>query len=231
MGYVRGRRLTEAAGRLENGAPNLLHVALEAGYGSHEAFSRAFKAQFGMTPEEARKSRPVAGWTAPLARLESKMIPLKEPEIRREGAWNLVGMRERHLLALSAAEGPAHWRRFMAGPYAEIACKRPGPPVGAAYTLDDESYDYLCAAPVTQFAQPPRGCENLVIPPAEYAVFLHESNVSRINETYRAIYDVWLPASGRQLAEAPSLDTYTDAFDPRTGEGGVRLWIPLKPGV
>src|SRR6202035_4346232 len=54
MRYVRGRRLSEAAKALIDGAPDILSVALDAGYGSHEAFTRAFKQHFGLTPEQAR---------------------------------------------------------------------------------------------------------------------------------------------------------------------------------
>ena len=54
MRYVRGRRLTEAARSLANGAPDILSVALDVGYGSHEAFTRAFRDQFGLTPEMVR---------------------------------------------------------------------------------------------------------------------------------------------------------------------------------
>src|SRR5258708_32116960 len=57
MGYVRGRRLTEAARSLSNGAPDILSVALDTGYGSHEAFTRAFRDQFGLTPEAVRAQR------------------------------------------------------------------------------------------------------------------------------------------------------------------------------
>jgi len=39
--YVRGRRLTEAAKALAEGAPDILGVAIDAGYGSHEAFTRS----------------------------------------------------------------------------------------------------------------------------------------------------------------------------------------------
>src|SRR5579864_7910078 len=54
MRYARGRRLSEAARSLSAGAPDILAVALDAGYGSHEAFTRAFREQFGVTPEECR---------------------------------------------------------------------------------------------------------------------------------------------------------------------------------
>jgi AraC family transcriptional regulator len=54
LAYIRGRRLTEAARKLAGGAPDILSVALEASYNSHEAFTRAFGLQFGVTPEILR---------------------------------------------------------------------------------------------------------------------------------------------------------------------------------
>ena len=50
MRYMRGRRLSEAARVLANGGADILTVALDFGYGSHEAFTRAFRDQFGVTP-------------------------------------------------------------------------------------------------------------------------------------------------------------------------------------
>src|SRR5262245_8368093 len=69
--YIRGRRLTEAACALANGAPDILPVALQAAYGCHEAFSRAFREQFGLTPAEVR------------ARASLDELPLIEP-IRKD---------------------------------------------------------------------------------------------------------------------------------------------------
>src|SRR5215510_692341 len=67
MRYVRGRRLTAAAKALSQGAEDILSLALGAGYGSHEAFTRAFRDQFGVTPEMVR------------ARGHLKRIELVEP--------------------------------------------------------------------------------------------------------------------------------------------------------
>src|ERR1700716_207040 len=54
MRYVRARRLSEAARALAGGAPDLLTLGLGADYGSHEAFTRAFRDYFGVTPEAVR---------------------------------------------------------------------------------------------------------------------------------------------------------------------------------
>src|SRR6202046_5812327 len=54
MRYVRARRLSEAARALAAGAPDILTLALDADYGSHEAFTRALRDHFGTTPEAGR---------------------------------------------------------------------------------------------------------------------------------------------------------------------------------
>src|ERR1700723_1889730 len=54
MRYVRARRLSEAARALASGAPDILALALEADYGSHEAFPRAFRDPLGGPPEPVR---------------------------------------------------------------------------------------------------------------------------------------------------------------------------------
>src|SRR2546421_1627370 len=54
MRYVRARRLSEAARALRHGAPDILSLALDADYGSHEAFTREFRDHFGITTEAVR---------------------------------------------------------------------------------------------------------------------------------------------------------------------------------
>ena len=75
MQYVRGRRLTMAAETLAGGAPDILALALDVGYGSHEAFTRAFRAQFEITPETVRqKGSTVSQQTTFRAELGSNSV-------------------------------------------------------------------------------------------------------------------------------------------------------------
>lgn len=55
MEYVRFRRLKNAACLLRTSRDDILNIALECGYESHESFSRAFKKQYGISPLEYRK--------------------------------------------------------------------------------------------------------------------------------------------------------------------------------
>ncbi|WP_306226359.1 helix-turn-helix transcriptional regulator [Bosea beijingensis] len=83
MRYVRERRLSEAARQLANGAPDILSVALDWGYGSHEAFTRAFREQFGITPEELRARRDLSSLALvePLNMHDITPAPIAEPRI------------------------------------------------------------------------------------------------------------------------------------------------------
>ena len=56
MEYVRHERLRAAAEALR-GDGDILKIALDAGYGSHEGFIRAFRAQYGCTPGEYREQK------------------------------------------------------------------------------------------------------------------------------------------------------------------------------
>src|ERR1700735_1524216 len=57
MRYVRARRLSEAARVLAAGAPDILTLALDADYGSHEAFTRASATISGLRPKRFAAAR------------------------------------------------------------------------------------------------------------------------------------------------------------------------------
>ncbi|MCA9310785.1 MAG: helix-turn-helix transcriptional regulator, partial [Phycisphaerales bacterium] len=54
--HVRRLRLERAAFRLVHTTDDILPIALDAGYETHESFSRAFKAHFGEPPSAYRAS-------------------------------------------------------------------------------------------------------------------------------------------------------------------------------
>ena len=53
--YVRRRRMTVASGDVVRGEEDLLEIAVRYGYGSREAFGRAFRAVHGAGPAEVRR--------------------------------------------------------------------------------------------------------------------------------------------------------------------------------
>lgn len=55
MEYVKNRRLQLACRDVREGDAGILDIALKYGYDSHEGFTRAFKAYFGVTPSQYRQ--------------------------------------------------------------------------------------------------------------------------------------------------------------------------------
>lgn len=53
--YLRLRRLAFALWEVRDGSRNLLDIAVDHGFSSHEAFTRAFKAAYGVTPSAYRR--------------------------------------------------------------------------------------------------------------------------------------------------------------------------------
>jgi AraC family transcriptional regulator len=229
MDYARARRLSEAARALLQGAPNILNIALAAGYTSHEAFSRAFRARFNITPEDLRKRADSGGLN--LEEVYSlntrRHVSLAAPQIKSFAQQLFVGLSASRRKG-DSAQIPAQWRAFMSRPYHQIAYKENLPPVGVTLPGDaEEEFVYVCAAPVSRFGGTPAGLNEITVAPAQYAVFAHDGHVSDLPNTYAAIWNDWFPASGRTPKRAASLEHHNPSFDPRTGEGGVTLWIPL----
>src|SRR5262249_37802880 len=98
-------------------------------------------------------------------------------------------------------------------------------------TSEEGGFDYIAALEVTRFGDTLEELNAVEIPARTYAVFTHASHVSRIPDTYRAIWDEALPALDRRPADftiAHVLERHRPEFDPDTGEGGVEIWIPLE---
>ncbi len=152
MRYVRARRLTEAARQLAEGAPDILSVALAWGYGSHEAFTRAFREQFGITPEELRASRDLSlvSLSEPLPMHASTSFNLPEPRIV-EGKPLLVAGFGGSFSVENVAGIPALWQRF--GPHIGPVPGQVGnTSYGVSLNCDDSgNFDYIAGVEVSDF--------------------------------------------------------------------------------
>lgn len=232
MRYLRARRLSEAAKALRDGAPDILSVALDAGYGSHEAFTRAFRDQFGQAPETVRAQRHLdnIALVEPIM-LDQTLLPdLEPPCLKSRDAFLVAGLAERYDCETNKAI-PAQWQRFVphighiAGQVGMIA-------YGVCCNGDDEgNFDYLAGVEVASFSGLPREFARVRIPAQQYAVFTHADHVSTVRRTVMTIWNKWLPESGLEAADAPSFERYDEAFDGRTGTGGFEIWIPVRPAL
>jgi AraC family transcriptional regulator len=223
MRHVRGRRLTEAARRLAAGAPDILTVALDAGYASHEAFTRAFRDQFDLTPEAVRMQRHLDNITL----VESLIVELEPPRFENGRMLLIAGLGERYTFETNHGI-PRQWERFL--PYLGTI---PGQVGRTAYGVccngdGAGNFDYIAGVEVSSFDDMPDGFSRVRIPAQRYAVFSHRDHVSRIRAAFYTIWNRWLPASNHEHADAPDFERYDERFDPRTGTGTVEIWLPVR---
>ena len=228
MRYLRARRLSVAATALANGAPDILSVALDVGYGSHEAFTRAFREQFGMTPESVRAQGHLNNLQVTEAMKMGESL-LKELEARFEKGRVLLisGIGSRYHCG-STESIAAQWQGFV--PHIGNI---PGQLGGNAYGVmcnfdEDGNFDYICGIEVRDFSQGFPDWTRVRIPAQDYAVFTHSDHISTIRSTWTTIWNRWLPDSGREVEDAPTFELYGEKFDSMTGRGPVEIWLPLK---
>jgi AraC family transcriptional regulator len=227
--YLRARRLSEAARALASGAGDILAVALDAGYGSHEAFTRAFRDQFGLTPEAVREGRCLDQ----LVLLEAipmdatLLIDLEPPRHENGRAFLVAGLKERYSWETNSGI-PAQWQRFV--PYiGHIPGQVGNITYGVCCNGDEQgNFDYVCGIEVKDFADLALEFARIRIAPQHYAVFTHRGHVSTMRCTVATIWNKWLPESGREVAAAPGFERYQD-FDAERGGGIIEIWLPLKP--
>jgi AraC family transcriptional regulator len=230
--HVRGRRLSEAARLLAGGAPDILDVALAAGYGSHEAFTRAFRDQFGLTPEMVRAQGHLRNiqLVEPLQMNGMDQTPVKlSPPRYVDGKPLLLAGLGARVHCESPAGIPALWQRFGAS-IGHIPGQVGGNTAYGVCSNGDEegNLDYLCGVEVSDFSGIPADWTRLRLPAQRYAVFSHPGHVSDIRGVWNAILNHWMPQSGHEQADAPDLERYGESFDPRSGQGGFEIWVPLK---
>jgi AraC family transcriptional regulator len=229
MAYVRGRRLSEAAKALAGGAPDILSVALEWGYGSHEAFTRAFREQFDLTPDAVRARGTVTHLPLLEAlRMDDSMLtPLDPPRIVEHSGLLIAGLNERYDHTASASI-PSQWQRFT--PHIDHVPGQVGHTAyGVVHNSDDTGHaDYLTGVEVKDFSTVPGEFSRLKIPPQRYAVFTHKDHISSIRRTWFSIWNKGLPEAGLEATGGPEFERYDERFDGRTGNGEVEIWIPIR---
>jgi AraC family transcriptional regulator len=229
MRYVRARRLTEAARALARGAPDILTLALDADYGSHEAFTRAFRDQFGVTPEAVRTAACLdhLKLQEPIQMDSTAFDTLSAPRFETGKAFLVAGLSERFNHD-NGAGIPGLWQRFHQE-VAEIPNRVGLVAYGVCCNGDDAgNFDYIAGVEVSDFSDLPREFGRVRIPEQKYAVFTHREHISTIRRSVSTIWNHWLPASGFKVADAPNFERYDENFDPVTGNGGLEIWVPVR---
>jgi AraC family transcriptional regulator len=212
MHYVRTCRLQAAAVRLSGDAPPpLIELALDCGFESQEAFTRAFRRCFGAPPGRYRRE-------APPPSLEEIVMTTaqveKLPEIVHRDTFTVAGIRA--IFDEHNKNGiPALWPRLVR------ALPLPGQRGEISYgvcSMTENGLNYVAGVETAADAALPDGFERIVLAAQDYAVFRITLDGSPLHPLIQsAMAEIWgrqLPQSGLKTVRAPDLEVYPADFEP-----------------
>ena len=257
--YLRGRRLDRAADRLATDPDaSVLAVALAVGFGSGEAFARAFKVRFGCTPTIWRTE-------SPSVRIERVQMVRAERNLgqfqRKAGQASTLDVVQHERSDQFFEELNMHVK-VVDFPATRVAFLRNVGPLGtsvgafwvntvfpwlAANGLADKPrfgigldnpmvtppekyrYDACVEVPEDFVAKVPAGIN--VLPQGRYAVRSFNGTAANIGAAWNEVFRDWLPSSAMQMDERPMIEYYPGGskVDAKTGMFECELWVPVKP--
>lgn len=234
--YLIKRRLTQAAHKLIYTDDRIIDIALEYNYGSQEAFTRAFKARFGVTPGEYRKiGQPLVIERPPLTPRTLQHLQAGftlEPQIMERPELYLIGARKLCTLPFNDDQLIHIWDYFLAQTDKVIRFRQqPSPKFIGVYEhlpsiggFYNSKYCYMAAISTDSDGTLPNGIIGKVISAGKYALFTcKDLSLSRL-EIHRYIHSAWLPNSAFKRDERDILVEFKGI--PMASE--YNIFIPIK---
>lgn len=240
--HVRRLRLERAAYRLKAGEQSVTHIAFDAGYETHEAFTRAFRAMFEESPSGFRQlhSRlPVKrsrsgvhyapdgcvtgfqslneGATTMDVRLEN-VDQLRVAFVRHVGPYDQVGPAWEKLMGWAGPRG-------LLGPNMRmLGISHDDPEI-----TPPDKLRYDACIVVDDHVEPEGDVGVQEIAGGEYAVTTHHGPYEKFGETYATLFGQWLPAHTREPLNAPCFEAYLNNPQ-QTAPEDLRtdIYVPLK---
>lgn len=235
--YVRRRRMTIAAAELVGGAPSLLDVAVRHGYGSVEAFGRAFRAVHGIGPAEARRDGgPLRTQPTLRFRLSVEGSTPMDVTITPRPALQLVGHAtqvplihrgenphiQQHIAAIPAEEHARLKRVNDAEPSGILAVTadvEPDAPEGTPLT-------YLHGVALEETTPVPEDLDVLRLEAGTWAVFAADGPFPQtLQDLWAATATEWFPSNPWRLRPGPSMVRYREF---RGDTASCELWLPVE---
>ena len=251
--YLRRRRVEVGAMRLA-AQPRLtvLNIALSVGFGSAEAFARAFRSRFGCSPTAWRtqqiRQRPAKSNPGQVNSKISQALAALSAEHAVSRTSNMETIMNVKLIDRQPVT-VAYLRHI--GPYGEplsefwqntykpwaVMNKLGGDHARYGIGYDDPSitapeqcrYD-ACAEVAPDFVAS-GGALKTTIPGGRYAALSFKGTVKQVGEAWTALLRDWLPSSGLQLDARPCFEYYPKgaAYDSQTGAFECEICIPVVP--
>jgi AraC family transcriptional regulator len=232
-GHVRRLRLERAAMELKTGDRPVIQIALDAGYASHEAFTRAFRSSFGVAPSGFREKHAPEILASvdpnvfqptepedPAMKVELRqMKPLRVAFLRHIGPYDQCGDAWDRLMTWAGSDGlVGAGTQFIGMCWDDPEITPP------------EKVRYDACVTIDRDIRPAGALGVQEIAGGPYAMTTHIGPYEEFAKTYVKLIGQWAPRSGRELRPLPCLEFYLNSPENTDPEDLVTdIYLPLEP--
>ncbi|MHC4430927.1 MAG: AraC family transcriptional regulator [Planctomycetota bacterium] len=237
--HIRRLRLERAASGLKHTDESITNIAFDAGYQTHEAFTRAFKTVFGCSPSDFRNSistsqeitgqdrngkrtrqdsRNLVTGDGPMKVKIKNIESMRVAFVRHVGPYNEVGEAWDCLCTHLGKEG----HLGSASQFIGICYDDPE-------VTPPEKIRYDACITVDDSFIPEGDVAVQTVGGGEYAVTTHLGPYEKLGKTYARLFGEWLLKSGRELRSQPCLEFYLNDPDGTEPEDLITdICLPLR---
>lgn len=236
--YVRRRRMTVAAADV-TGGDSLLDIATRYGYGSAEAFGRAFQSVHGVKPSDVRRDGGPLRTQAKLRlRLTVEGNTTMDTRITDRPNFRLVGHAARVPLIHEGINPhiQAHIESLPLDEHARLKKLSNTEPAGLLQVSADVDADYtegseltyLHGVAVSEATHVPTDLDVIDVPAGTWVVFTASGSYPEtLQETYAASAAEWFPSNPWRLRPGPSFVAVLDRSEDFS-TATVEVWLPVE---
>ncbi|MEF1312114.1 AraC family transcriptional regulator [Vibrio mytili] len=239
--YVRALKLSLAAEKLIHSRERSLDIAIDVGFTSEIAFSRAFKQMFSISPREYRKRQQLTGLRQPLSAKRSSTSSHRsgqfiEVKVETKPSFHLAGIHQpiRGLLSPTPdfhQKVPSIWNTLVSK-----GIDAPHSSLGVIDVVNSNYnaglLEYWAGFELSEGANNDQlgklHLDTLVVPHQTYAVITHVGKVSELANTLTWFILEWLPNSNYRGVDGYELEVYPSNYKLNDDCAKMHYWLPIK---
>jgi len=209
----------------------IIEIAYSAGYGSPEAFTRAFRKEFQQSPSQFRQSPDWSLWhqryNFPVVRKENVMdVRIIDTDDIRVAVLEHQGPAEQVYKSVIQF---IEWRKTSG--FSPVSTSRSfGVPYGDPARQDPAEFRFdICGSVQGDIPDNPYGVKLGNIPGGRCAVARHYGSHDNIADTIYGLYRDWLPGSGETVRDFPCYFEYLNLIpDVDECDQETDVFLPLE---
>jgi AraC family transcriptional regulator len=235
--YLQQRRLCEALKELRTTNKKIIEIAFDYQFNSHEAFTRAFKKQFGVNPRQIKNgyshsNLPFVNRITEDYLHQSRKVGNELPEV--------VELPQKFLTGISFFLGDdskindlsKEWGQFMQEVNFLKNRLQPERFYQVQYWSAEQDLGglyFFIGVEVSEISEVQPQFVVKIIPNARYLRFIHKGLANKVGYTYKYIYNQFLPETDYKLTKPFNFEFYGEkCLGPDNPESESEIYIPIE---